>query len=115
MVRDQMKTNGHSFERMSNSCSLVTNILDEGRRALKATTSKDNSEVIRERKRKKMDTDVLSLTSHLITSGIIDGCDLPVSEPTVELFKNGIPIFQKYDMKKVRDGFFGEDYSYWGW
>jgi len=39
MVRDQkdfMKTNGHNFERMSNSCSLVTNILDEGRRALKA-------------------------------------------------------------------------------
>jgi hypothetical protein len=51
MVRDQMKTNGHSFERMSNSCSLVTDILDEGKRALKATTSKDNNEAIRERKR----------------------------------------------------------------
>jgi len=114
MVRDQkdfMKTNGHNFERMSSSCSLVTTILDEGRRALKTTTSKDNGEAIRERKRKKIDTDVLSLTSHIITSGIIHDSDLPVSEPTVELYKNGILNLQDYDMKKVRDGFFGEDYS----
>jgi hypothetical protein len=114
MVRDQkefMKTNGHNFERMSNSCSLVTDILDEGRRALKATTSKDNSEAIRERKRKKMDTDVLSLTSHIITSGVIHGSDLTVSEPTIKLFNNGLPNLQRYDMKKVRDGFFGEDYG----
>jgi hypothetical protein len=114
MVRDQkefMKTNGHNFERMSNSCSLVTDILDRGRRALKATTSKDNSEAIRERKRKKMDTDVLSLTSHIITSGVIHDSDLTVSETTVELFNNGLPNLQRYDMKKVRDGFFGEDYD----
>jgi hypothetical protein len=60
-----MKTNMHSFERMSNSCSLVTDILDEGKRALKETTSKDNSEIIKERKRKKMDTDVLSVSHPL--------------------------------------------------
>jgi hypothetical protein len=42
-----MKTNGHNFERMSSSCSLVTDILDEGRTALKATTLKDNSEIIK--------------------------------------------------------------------